>query len=282
MRYNRVKRNTNWLCWIVLKLIVVTKPKTTKIYWCLTAVRKNYCCRARFPLFEKISSKNENFVENRQKSATITATENFHGILAPFPSQILNMALKQKDIVVILKWPHTFFPNSKLGINEKWMTELNDSSKALQLISNISYEYFSSFSSTYKRNMMFSLGNQFFAFFKRAFGTLWKVQNRVIRIPKQFQNVLTLVPILQTLKSLFSCQNFSSHFDYNLKIRTNGASKNVSKRYTCNCKSQQMFFNPAIPSKSGAGLHKICSVYLNIQNLPPKYQSKLQNIYLTC
>lgn len=143
--------------------------------------------------------------------------------------------------------------------NEKLMTELDDPAQVLDLTTNIAYEYFSSFNSMYKRNKIFSSSSQFVTPVEKAIGTRWElkkistIQNRVIRIPKQIQSVLSYVSILQTLKSLFSCEEFTSlYFDYNLKNRTNECSQKTSFfkciLIVCNCKSQQMIMTPAIHS----------------------------------
>lgn len=41
-------------------------------------------------------------------------------------------------------------------------------------------------------------------------------------------------------------------------------------------------FEPCNALQSKSGAHKICAVYFSIHNLPPKYASKLNNIYLIC
>lgn len=193
--------------------------------------------------------------------------------------------------------------------NERLMVELCEPAEALRLTSDIAYEYFSSFNSTYKRNKKFSASNKFVAPIEKAIGTRWELkkcragENHIIRIPKLFQSTFSYVPILQTLTSMFSCEEFTSlYFDYNSKIRTNEVGQNGSKRYTC-FTSGSVFveskffetypdsiqlqiaaddFEPCNPLQSKAGRHKICAVYLIIQNLPPKFQSKLQNIHLIC
>lgn len=109
--------------------------------------------------------------------------------------------------------------------------------------------------------------------------------------------------ILQTLKSLFLCDEFASlYFKYNENIKSNVTARDGSKNYTSfNSGSRfaknDLFwlysdsiqllisadeFEPCNALQSKANRHKICAVYMTIQNLPAKYASKLNNIYLVC
>lgn len=129
------------------------------------------------------------------------------------------------------------------------------------------------------------------------------VGGRTIHIPRLLQCKLQYVPILQTLKSLFSCNEFSSlYFEYNENIKSNVVARDGSKSYTSfnsgSCfKNNDLFrlypdsiqllisaddFEPCNALQSKANRHKICGVYMTIQNLPAKYASKLNNIYLVC
>lgn len=131
----------------------------------------------------------------------------------------------------------------------------------------------------------------------------FRLKNRIINIPRLVQSTLQYVPILRTVQSLFECKEFDTlYFEYNDKINSNNTGRDGSKMYSNfssgSCfASNELFqkypnslqlqisvddFEPCNALQSKSGRHKICAVYFTIHNLPTKFASKLDNIYLIC
>lgn len=126
------------------------------------------------------------------------------------------------------------------NVYEKWENELISTTNAVDLLIEIICSHFQSFSSTHKRNKFLMSNNQFVAPVEKAIGTrqemkkIVNVHGRTIRIPKYIQCTLQYVPILETLKSLFLCEEFASlYFEYNQKLKSNEIGNDGSKLYSC-------------------------------------------------
>lgn len=125
---------------------------------------------------------------------------------------------------------------------------------------------------------------------EKAIGTRWELKkvifkNRIIRVPRRLQCTLQYVPILQTIRSLFSNHEFASlYFQYNDEIDSNAIGFDGSKKYS-NFSSGSCYFNselfkihpnslqlqisvddfePCNALQSKSGRHKICAVYFSI------------------
>lgn len=217
------------------------------------------------------------------------------------------MKLKERDKNCVFKMISELMDKFK-DMNYEWINEI-DPKHALELTSDIVRNHFSSLNSTHKRNKTFFASDQFVAPIERAIGTRWELKKKVdsrgqiIRIPRLIQCTLQYVPILDTLKALFACQEFSSmYFKHNGSIKPTENGRDGSKLYTCfssgisfakcelfklhrDCLQLQISaddWEPCSALQSKANRHKICSVYFSIHNMPAKYQSKLQNVYLIC
>lgn len=196
---------------------------------------------------------------------------------------------------------------------KSWLAEDDKNSKAdpatiLELVFDIAYGNLTSFRKVHqKQNLLFSNVN-FVEPVEKAIGTRWELKktqfkNRIINIPRLIQCTLQYVPILKTIQSLFACKEFESiYFEYNDKINSNNSQCDANKIYSnfssgsCFAKNElfKLYpnslqlqisvddFEPCNALQSKTGKHKICAVYFSIHNLPPKYASKLNNIYLIC
>lgn len=192
-------------------------------------------------------------------------------------------------------------------VNEIWQD--NQINHSLELTSDIAIDHISKFKSKYQRNKYFKLTKYYVKPVEKAIGTRWELRKvkkpdgRIVRIPRLIQCTMQYVSIIDTLKSLFLREEFTDiYFEYNRTLRSDTIGHDGSKSYTCfnsgNVYKKTEFFalNPnslqiqiayddfdvCNPLQSKANRHKICSVYFSIHNLPPKYQSKLKNIYLVC
>lgn len=125
------------------------------------------------------------------------------------------------------------------------------------------------------------------------------VYDKITQVEKQrrIQSTLQIVSIISTLKAFFSRpENVNLYFKYQLEHQCQDG---VYQNFCCGqvYKSEDFFqSNPnamqlqlAIddleicdPLGSKSNLHKISAVYLVIRNLPHRFNSKLNNIFLVC
>lgn len=121
-------------------------------------------------------------------------------------------------------------------------------------------------------------------------------------IPQRIQSTFQYVSIVDTIKSLFLRPEFKSiYFNYNSAVDTNEhkCADDVYERFCCGSmyanstffqadKNRLVIqiatdeFEPCEALQSKAGSHKILAVYFVIRNMPSRFLSKLQNIYLIC
>lgn len=118
-------------------------------------------------------------------------------------------------------------------------------------------------------------------------------------VPEMLQSTCQYVSILDTLKSLFKQGDFRSLY-FNGDPSSNHICVAGKYEYFC-CgelyKKKEFFtqnpnavliniaiddFQPLNPLQSKAATHKLCAVYFTIRNLPHKYCSRLNNIFLVC
>lgn len=180
--------------------------------------------------------------------------------------------------------------------------------ESLELSADIARQHLSKFKSNFKRNKYFSSLEGFVLPTEKAIGTRWelkkvKIASRTVRIPRLIQCVMQYVSIIQTLRSLFLNKEFADmYLKYNQIDRSNTIGRDGTKSFTCfnsgsvfaksdfftlnpNCLQIQIGvddFEICNPLQSKANHHKICAVYFSIHNVPPQFQSKLNNIYLVC
>lgn len=134
----------------------------------------------------------------------------------------------------------------------------------------------------------------------KVMGLKWKTQIGVgQRIPDHtiVQNTFEYVPIMKTLKVLFSNPQFhDQYFNYNQQVK-HKCESNVyqdiccGRTYVNNEFFQQIphaiqielsvdDFEVCCPLKSKTTIHKVCGVYFRIRNMPPEFNSRLGSIHL--
>lgn len=223
-------------------------------------------------------------------------------------TKIVGLDLKKKTTSDLFELFLNLLQNYK-DTSKKWIFEDNgrtDSAVILDLTYDVAYRSLTSFQKSSKKLLASNVN--YVKPIEKAIGTRWelkkyKFKNRIINVPRRIQCTLQYVPILDTIRSLFSSKELASlYFDYNAKINSNAIGKDGSKLYSnfssgscfANNELFQSFpnslqlqisvddFEPCNALQSKAGRHKICAVYFSIHNLPPKYASKLNNIFLVC
>lgn len=135
----------------------------------------------------------------------------------------MGLSLKQKDTNTIFETSIELLKNFTI-FNKKWLldatlqTSPND---VMDFTFDIAYQHFLSYRSTYRQKTTLRRNKNFVEPVERAIGTRWeqkkmKLNGRTIHIPRLIQSTLTYIPILETLKSLFMCEEFAAlYFKYN-------------------------------------------------------------------
>lgn len=252
------------------------------------------------------NKRNSIITHHYPKSPANVAVEEYKQQLNDFTSLILKLNLRQKDQDAVFKLGLSLLENFK-KISES-LSFSENLAQSLELSADFARQHFEKFNSNYKRNQFFISKENFVKPIEKSIGTRWELKKvkaigRIIRIPRLIQCTMQYVPIKHTLKSLFACKEFKSmYFEYNSHDRSNIIGHDGTKSYTCfnsgNVFKNNDFFklNPYCiqiqigvddfevcnPLQSKANHHKICAVYFTIHNIPPNFQSKLNNIYLVC
>lgn len=156
------------------------------------------------------------------------------------------------------------------------------------------------FTTRYKRDKQICRSPRYVAPKEMAIGTRIEFiydKEQQLQVPRLIQSTMQVVPIISTLKSFFNQQeNFDMYFKHQAEHR---CQENVLENFCCGrvFKEQEFFQrNPdaiqiqlaiddvellnVLGSKSG--LLKACAVYFIIRNIPHKFNSKLNNIFLVC
>lgn len=134
----------------------------------------------------------------------------------------------------------------------------------------------------------------------KMIGVKWKTRiNSEERIPDHniTQATFEYVPIIKTLKALFSNLKFADrYFSYNQQTK-HDCIRNEYQNFCCGelySKSELFQQNPnavqielsvddfevCSPLKSKATIHKVCAVYFRIRNMPPEFNARLNAIYM--
>lgn len=154
---------------------------------------------------------------------------------------------------------------------------------------------------TNKKRMALTKQNQLYVEPEtKVIGLKWKTMtnpNEEIPDHRLVQATFQYVSIKKKIKALFSDTTFSSkYFDYNQRQK-HKCKEGVFNDFCCGSLYQKSDFfrnNPNViqielssddfevcsPLKSKATIHKMCSVYFRIRNMPLDYNSKLDSIHL--
>lgn len=118
-----------------------------------------------------------------------------------------------------------------------------------------------------------------------------------IEKPLMIHSTLQYVPMISTLIAFFKRQeNLEMYLNFQVEHQCDDS---IIKQFCCGklYRSQEFFrLNPSAiqiqiaiddmeicdPLSSKSGLHKVCAVYFTIANIPVKFKSKLNNIFLLC
>lgn len=227
--------------------------------------------------------------------------------LSTYGNRIINLNLKERELKCIFDSTIELLQNFK-KVNNAWLNDGEDARHALELITDIADKKLSYFNTSYKRRKKFSTHPNYVKPTEKAVGTRWEIKkirnrlNQIIRIPRLIHCTFQYVSILDTLKTIFSCPKFCDmYFNHNEALQ-NIQQNDRDVQYT-SFNSGSAYKNSALfkvhptsiqiqiaaddfpitnPLQSKASVHSVCAVYFRILNLPRKFGSKLNNIYLVC
>lgn len=246
--------------------------------------------------FNSISSAKDQ-IKHSVKSNKFIQYEKFDDSFNNVVSQINTMAIteKNKDIVYCVL-------NNMVDSFHKLATGILDYSEVDARISEAK-NYVSSkicaLKSSYKRKKQLQIHKNYVEPIEMAVGQKWKTKHDLqSHLPDYTlaQTTFQYIPILKTLQSLFSQDEFKQiYFQYNSN-ESHVCADGVYERFCCSeiAKNSELFSdNNAIrirvatddvdlcdANKSKKTIHKLTAVYFTIDNLPPKHSSKLDNIFL--
>lgn len=243
---------------------------------------------------------------NINQSDTNKATEKMLASIEVLTNSIRKLNLKENDTNLVFK----LCGNLTKTLNELNLKLIEDNNgmtvpQVLETTTDLVRSKIFQFDSAYKRNEN-TLSNRFYVAPKdTAIGTRWEMKKMkksgiILQIPRLIQTTFQYVSILETIKSLFEHDEFRDlYFQHNIRETDHICEPGKYKYFCCgnNFKNCELFqqhpaslqlqiasddFEVCNPLSSKANRHKVCAVYFTIQNLPQKFRSKVNNIYLIC
>lgn len=233
---------------------------------------------------------------SEEKSVTFAACLDIESFLKCFTAEITKLRLNRSktnivyhQISLLLSNTSTF--TKKLITDNNGMDNLQSVEKSFKHVS----EKLSEFTTTYKRNKYFKKNEMYVEPREIAIGLRWDLvrEHRTLTtVSKLVQNKFVYVSMIETLSSLFKRQDFREAFFQRHKLVADAYS---SFRSGKTFRSNELFqsnensiqiqiavddFEICNPLGSRSTLHKITAFYFCVRNVPQKYLSKLNNIYL--
>lgn len=241
-----------------------------------------------------------------RKSTTAAAYQNIKSFLASFNDKISCMKMTQNDKDKIYNLCTILTRNSFLFAKEL-INDENGMNTSFALNQSCEYicNHFLQTNTSYKRKKICQNNAKYVPPVSVALGTRFNMVNvpgTPTKYPRRIQNNMQYIPITNTIKSLFSQHDFrKAYFMYNFgdECESHTCKPGVYQNVCCGEVYQKNeLFNEHPESlqiqigsddctvtnalQSKAGIYKLTLVYFTIRNLPQKYLSKLDNIFLVC
>lgn len=158
--------------------------------------------------------------------------------------------------------------------------------------------------STYKREKLCKNDEQYVEPIPKSIGTRFEmrpVPNSPTKYPQRVQNVMYYFPIIDTLRKLFNRADFyREYIEFNInktKPDAHVCQKEVYSYFCCGrvYQNNELFqqypesiqlqlcsddFETTVPIQSHATVYKITPIYCRVLNMPPRFASKTDNIFL--
>lgn len=288
-----------------------TIEETTHQY-CLSPEKKNESIEVQFSSDEWTSPMREKDVDtiSFQTLDEVYPETEFGIFLGSSVNELLALNLNQTETDFVIKKCLDLLKCYNVTAKKmmKDCVEETEYPAIMDIIYDVAIQLFSPFQNARKRHKYFSANSSFVEPVEKAIGTRWemkkkKIGYRTIHIPRLIQCNLQYVSIINSIKSEFRCSEFTDlYFKYNETLTSNVVGRDGSKKYSnfnsgsCFAKNELFQsekyaiqlqisiddYEPCNALQSKSGRHKICAVYFTIHNLPPKFASKLNNIFLIC
>lgn len=225
----------------------------------------------------------------------------FDEFFSLFSNEITDMCLSKKFTNKIFELCEKLII-ANLNLTERFLEKSGKKCEyvveALNTTQHYVLEKILSVKTSYRRDKQLETNHNYVAPVEKAMGLKWKtkISPELDLLDHQIsQTTFQIVPIAETLKSLFSNSDFRSIFnEYNSKKHL--CIENVYRDYCCGAVGQNDPFyrrrdtvviqfgidevDLCCGLKSKATIHKVFAVYFRIRNMPIKYNSKLNNIFL--
>lgn len=237
------------------------------------------------------------------KSSAHNSNEKLKKFLASWIAELSSMKISRKDTLIMFGLARGLI-DQITDTNLSIIDDQDNKLSAQQVISTttqIVQSEFHLYNNRYRFTKTVDSNSLYVHPEERAVGTRYEMKrdrDHNYAIPRLIQSTCQYVPITNTLHALFQSEEFRRlYFKYNT-----GKHQCLDGRYTNFCcgevnKSNELFsnnpyaiqiqiatddFDPCSALQSKAGVHKMCAIYFSIVNIPQRYRSKLDNIYLVC
>lgn len=238
---------------------------------------------------------------NEQKSATFNGYKQMESFLLGFVTQINSMSLTEEHTNTVYELSIKLVEQCHRLIlslmEDDPVLRLDALHNSIALVTETLAKHRTSFT----RKQIYKSNKSFVAPEERVLGTRWEVlpiENSNLSVPRLIQCKFQYISIIETLKALFTGQNFrdtyfkfNSHKSFNDHECTEGEYTNIC--CGTSYKNNPLFSNDPTsikimlasddfgvcnPLGSKASIHKVNAVYMVIRNMPEQYMSKLDNI----
>lgn len=259
-----------------------------------TVSRDNGNQYAETPIAHSTQKKSEFELANEEAAASLTE----------FCTEIIAMNLSQKKTNEIFGLTEKLIHNLQ-KFNVRLIDDDNQMSpvKVIESTTDFFVDELRKRKSNYKRNLNNRKNEAFVHPKELSIGTRWERKRFTdehgaqISIPKVVQNTYQYIEVKEIVQFLFNTKEFCDMYFNENTVLDHKCERGKYKYFCCGETYQKSEFfkeNPLAaqlhlssddfeicsPLQSKAGVHKICAIYLTIQNIPPKYLSKYNNIYL--
>lgn len=225
----------------------------------------------------------------------------FNEFFMDFKEKIICMRLSKKDTNEIFELFGQFIEENMALCGRFFECHGKKNSEIDDILTKTQHyitEKINSVKTVYRRNKQLNENSNYVAPIEKAMGTKWKTKTTPTSdLPDHQinQTIFHVIPIAETLKVLFSNPEFKSMFmEYN--NNKHECVDGVYRDFCCGiagqkdpifrCKDTVVLqfgideFDVCCGLKTKATVHKVLPVYFRIRNIPMKYSSRLDNIYL--
>lgn len=211
----------------------------------------------------------------------------------------LGLSQKQSNEIFKLYWCLLEKVNEQ---NVELSSELTKLSlgEVMSLSTEFVKEKLLSYSTTFRYKKTVAENELFVPPVEKALGThieMKRCKENKIAVPRVIQSKMQYISICDTIRSLFLRDDFLEAFLESNEKKDHQCTEGVYVDFCCGStyKKNELYrenrycvqiqiatddFEVCNPLQSKAGIYKICPIYFTIRNLPSKYLSRLDNIYL--